>query len=146
LAVSPGGNSLSLGRWLTESGGPTADTGEQTAVASHYQVSVAAPDADEAERLGRIAVENHFAACAQVSGPITSRYWWDGELLADTEWICVLITTAQRLVSLTDALLAAHSFKVPEVVATPIVAGAPAYLAWIDTQTAAEEPKSETEG
>ena len=34
----------------------------------------------EAEQLARGAVENRLAACAQVDGPITSFYRWEGQI------------------------------------------------------------------
>jgi len=101
----------------------------------HYQVSVTASSADEAERLGRMAVERRLAACAQVSGPITSTYWWEGEVTTSTEWVCTLKTTAHRVESLTEALRTSHSYELPEIIATPIVTGDHAYLAWVETAT-----------
>lgn len=35
---------------------------------------------DEADRLARGAVEARLAACAQIDGPITSYYHWEGKL------------------------------------------------------------------
>lgn len=104
-------------------------------MSDHYQVTVAASTSDEAERLGRIVVEARLAACAQVSGPITSAYWWDGNLTSAVEWICTLETAAHRLEPLMETLRTAHSYEVPEIIAIPIVAGDPAYLAWIDEET-----------
>ena len=140
-----------LDGWLTESCAASGVAGDRTA-ASCYLVHVSTPDQDEAERLGEMAVQNRLAACAQVLGPVKSCYWWEGELLSPTEWLCTLITTTARLESLIDALHEVHSFKVPHIVATPIVAGAPGYLAWIDTETATEptnpakESSSQTAG
>lgn len=97
----------------------------------HFQVSVTAADADEAHRLGSMAVEARLAACAQVSGPIASTYWWEGDVTTATEWVCVLKTTAAQLSPLVEALRGAHSYDVPEIIATPIVAGDSDYLSWI---------------
>jgi len=99
------------------------------------QVSVTAPTQEEASRLGRLAVERRLAACAQVSGPLTSTYWWEGDLCVADEWLCVLKTTVDRLASLTAALRAAHSYETPEIVATPVVGGDEAYLTWVRTET-----------
>ena len=101
----------------------------------YCQVSITAPDPEEADRLGRMAVESRLAACAQVSGPVASTYWWDGRISAATEWVCVLKTTAVLVTPLVDALRAAHSYEVPEIIATPIVAGDADYLAWIAAET-----------
>jgi len=99
------------------------------------QVSVTAPDAAEATRLGTMAVESRLAACAQVSGPIASTYWWEGVITTATEWVCVLKTTSALLAPLVAALRAAHPYEVPEIIATPIVAGDADYLAWIAAES-----------
>jgi periplasmic divalent cation tolerance protein len=104
-------------------------------MATHYQVTVTAPTAEEAERLARTSVEHRLAACAQVSGPLTSTYWWDGEVQESTEWCCVLKTVADRLPELMAALRAAHSYDVPEIVATLIEGGDADYLRWIEEET-----------
>lgn len=104
-------------------------------MAGHYQISVTAPSAEEADRLGRLAVEGRLAACAQVSGPITSTYWWQGHMTTTPEWLCVLKTTAALVEPLTAALRAAHGYDVPEIVATAIDGGDADYLAWVDGET-----------
>jgi periplasmic divalent cation tolerance protein len=38
----------------------------------HFQVLTVIDSRDEAERIGRVAVNKHLAACAQVAGPIMS--------------------------------------------------------------------------
>lgn len=39
----------------------------------------------DAEALGRSAVEARLAPCAQVEGPITSTFWWDGAVQVEEE-------------------------------------------------------------
>ena len=106
----------------------------------HFQVSVTAPDSGEAIRLGNMAVEARLAACAQVSGPITSTYWWEGSITSATEWVCALKTTAALLSPLMEALRTSHSYDVPEIIATPIVAGDSDYLSWITDEARHEGP------
>ena len=104
-------------------------------VAEHYQVSVTAPSAEEASALARAAVEQRLAACAQVSGPISSVYWWEGEIASTLEWECTLKTTAARLARLIEQLRAMHSYDTPEIIATPIEVGDADYLAWVRDET-----------
>lgn len=99
------------------------------------EVTLTAPSAEEAERLGTLALRGRLAACAQVSGPITSSYWWNGEMATATEWRCTLKTTRSRLAALVAALRAAHPYEVPEIVATALVGGDDDYLAWIGAET-----------
>lgn len=81
-----------------------------------------------------MAVERRLAACAQVSGPITSTYWWQGEVTTAEEWVCVLKTRATLLAALTDAVSEVHSYEVPEII-TWAFDGNAAYLSWIDEET-----------
>jgi periplasmic divalent cation tolerance protein len=99
------------------------------------QVVTTTDSAEEAARLARSAVERRLAACAQVGGPITSTYWWEGQVQTGTEWQCVLKTTAARLDALRAHLEAEHSYDTPEIVATVIAGGSPAYLEWIRRET-----------
>jgi len=103
----------------------------------YYQVNVTTPSRDEAGSLGQVLVESRLAACAQVSGPISSTYWWDGHITSASEWLCTLKTTSDRLESLMATVHEMHSYDVPEIIAIPIIAGHPLYLAWIDEETRA---------
>lgn len=93
--------------------------------------------ADKAEALARGAVEARLAACAQIAGPVTSVYRWQGAIETDEEWQVLFKTTEARYAALEAHLLAAHDYDTPEIIATPVVHASPAYLAWIATETAA---------
>lgn len=108
-------------------------------MAGHVQVQFTAPTAEEAGRLGRMVVEARLAACAQVSGPITSTYWWEGEVTSASEWVCTLKTTSRRVSELLGALRDAHSYEVPELVVTEITDGDPDYLQWLTAETASTD-------
>jgi periplasmic divalent cation tolerance protein len=112
-----------------------AESVETESTREYFQVSVTAPSQEEASSLGQMAVERRLTACAQVSGPISSIYWWKGEVTSASEFICTLKTTADRLPALTNAIKEAHSYDLPEIVAVPIVAGDAAFLAWIKDET-----------
>lgn len=88
-----------------------------------------------ASALARSAVEARLAACAQVIGPITSTYRWQGAIETAQEWQVVLKTTAASYPDLEAHLRAEHGYDVPEIVMVPIAAGNPAYLAWITAET-----------
>ncbi|HXQ59926.1 MAG TPA: divalent-cation tolerance protein CutA [Acidimicrobiales bacterium] len=102
-----------------------------------YQVSVTAPSVEEAQSLGRMVVDGRLAACAQVSGPVTSTYRWECDVTSATEWLCTMKTTSYRLEALMAAVRDAHSYAVPEIIAIPVSAGDPDYLTWIDRETRA---------
>ncbi|TAK67402.1 MAG: divalent-cation tolerance protein CutA [Dehalococcoidia bacterium] len=97
----------------------------------YIQVMTAVGEREDADRLARSIVERRLAACAQVIGPISSTYWWRGELESATEWLCLMKTERARYEELEAAIRDAHSYETPEIVAMPVEAGSRDYLAWL---------------
>src|SRR5699024_10953101 len=50
---------------------------------------------------------------------------------SDDEWIVVIKTAADRLPTLTERIVEAHPYDVPELVAVPVIGGNPACLEWV---------------
>ncbi|MCI0383315.1 divalent-cation tolerance protein CutA [Streptomyces sp. CNQ085] len=90
---------------------------------------------EKAGALARGAVEARVAACAQVSGPVTSVYRWEGEVRAEPEWQVLLKTAAARYDALEAYLCGAHDYDTPEIIATQVVRGGADYLAWVAEET-----------
>jgi periplasmic divalent cation tolerance protein len=103
------------------------------------QVTTTAGSRAEAERLGRAMVERRLAACAQVWGPITSTYWWKGEIETAEEWVAVFKTTESQTGQLIAAVKSEHSYETPDIVAVEIADGLPDYLGWIAAETGPQE-------
>jgi periplasmic divalent cation tolerance protein len=104
-------------------------------VADYIEVHVTAGDRDEAARICRVVVERRLAACAQVVGPITSTYWWEGKVEEAEEWLALLKTTADLFDELAARVREVHSYDVPEIIAVPVRAGSADYLAWVTRET-----------
>lgn len=105
---------------------------------SEHRVVMTTVGTDELARtICRSVVEAGLVACAQLV-PIGSVYRWQGEVVEDTEVLVLLKTRRERVGELTEALRARHPYEVPEIVELPVVGGWPAYLRWIDEQTAGE--------
>ncbi len=96
-----------------------------------HQVLTTLATAEDAARMARTLVEARAAACVQVVGPIHSTYWWEGAVQTEEEYLCLAKTDAEALDRLMDLIREHHPYDVPEITATLIVAGSPAYLAWI---------------
>ena len=77
-------------------------------------------------------VKKRLAACAQVSGPIHSTYWWQGKVESCPEWKCIFKTTEKCYKALETAIAKVHSYANPQIVAIPIDKGSSAYLSWLD--------------
>lgn len=104
-------------------------------MSEYLRVETTTDSRDEASSLAQSVVQARLAACAQITGPITSTYWWDGQVEQDDEWLLLIKTSADCLDALTDHLNERHSYDVPEVVATPITGGSRAYLSWVTEET-----------
>jgi periplasmic divalent cation tolerance protein len=101
-----------------------------------FSVYVTAANEAEAERIGRRAVEEGLAACANIIPRIRSIYRWEDRLHRDSEAAAILKTTAGRLRALMARIRALHSYQVPCIVAWPISAGHRPYLEWVAAECA----------
>ncbi|WP_455357361.1 divalent-cation tolerance protein CutA [Streptomyces sp. SYSU K217416] len=91
--------------------------------------------AAKASALAHGAVEARLAACAQIVGPVTSVYRWEGAIETAHEWQVLFKTTAARYGVLEAHLKAVHDYDTPEIIATPVVRGSEEYLAWVAEET-----------
>src|SRR5580692_6069040 len=90
-----------------------------------------AANRDEAERIGRVLVEEHLAACAQVIPAIESVYWWQGRIESSAEALLLLKTTSEKLAALEARIRELHSYETPEFLVLTVESGSQAYLAWL---------------
>lgn len=105
------------------------------------QVTTTLEDRAGAEHLATTLVRERLAACAQVAGPITSTYWWNGEVTTATEWYCHLKTTKDRFPALRERIVRLHPASVPELIALPVFGGHAEYLQWVETEVRADAAK-----
>jgi|SRR5580692_10119299 periplasmic divalent cation tolerance protein len=98
----------------------------------NYVVLVTCASRVEARKIARLVVAAKLAACANlVSAPVESIYRWKGRVESAKEFLLVIKTTHARFPALREAILRAHSYDVPEIIALPVPAGSEKYLAWI---------------
>lgn len=90
---------------------------------------------EEADRICAAVVEARLAACAQVSGPIRSSYWWQGKIERADEYFLMMKTTRDKFAELVRVIRENHSYEVPDIVAVPILEGSDDYLDWISAET-----------
>jgi periplasmic divalent cation tolerance protein len=98
-------------------------------------VYITASGRDEALAIGRALVAERLAACANVSGPITSIFRWEGAVQEEEEAVLIAKTRRALVADLTARVRALHSYSCPCVVALPIEAGNAAFLDWIAEET-----------
>ena len=99
---------------------------------SACQVTTTLPDQAAADRLGTTLVQERLVACAQVTGPVSSTYRWQGRVNHSIEWYCHLKTTLSRLPAIKRRIRELHPYETPELIAVPITDGDQHYLEWIE--------------
>jgi periplasmic divalent cation tolerance protein len=102
-----------------------------SSVSEYCLVWVSAASEAEAIAIARALVEAKLAACASIT-PITSVYTWQSQLCQAQEWQLSIKTKRSCFDALKQRVTELHSYDVPEIIATPIEAGSPAYLSWIN--------------
>jgi periplasmic divalent cation tolerance protein len=78
---------------------------------------------EAAQKMAETIVSKRLAACVQVSGPITSTYWWQGKIEQAEEWVCTAKTQRELYSELEQAIRAVHSYDVPEILAVDVITG-----------------------
>ncbi len=89
------------------------------------------PNIEEAENLAEKIVAAKLAACVQVLPPMTSFYFWKGEMQKESEHLLIIKTLAAKFTKLEDFIRLNHSYDVPEIVALQSSDVAKSYLDWI---------------
>lgn len=95
------------------------------------RVTVSVPDAVTGDRIADALVEQRLAACVKRSGAVRSTYRWQGRVEREDEWLLDCVTVEARVGALALAVRGLHPHEVPEVIATPVVAGDADYLDWV---------------
>jgi periplasmic divalent cation tolerance protein len=96
--------------------------------------------AEEAARLARGLVEARLAACVSVSREIRSYYHWQGAVEESGEFLLVIKTSRDAFDALRRWIEKEHPYEIPELIALPILDGAPNYLNWLRESVAPPAP------
>ena len=98
---------------------------------AYIVVLVTAKDRKEAQKIARGLLREKLIACANISGNVESLFWWQGNIDQSREALLVLKTRRVLFDKLAVKVKALHSYKTPEIIALPIIAGSGDYLKWI---------------
>ena len=103
-------------------------------MSEYIQVATTVSTEEEARAIASLLVEQRLAACVQVIGPITSHYRWQGKIETAGEYLCLAKSRVALYPEIEAAIKAIHPYEVAEIIATPIIAGSNAYLAWLTAE------------
>lgn len=97
-------------------------------------ITTTAGSREEAQRIAAALIERRLAACAQVGGPISSTYHWQGAVETSEEWLCTAKTLSERYGAVEQAIRELHSYDEPEILAVSVTAGSRSYLEWLSAE------------
>ena len=95
----------------------------------------------QAEALAEALVARRLAACVQVEA-VDSWFRWEGRVERAAEFRLQAKTTADRAEAAQALIAELHAYDLPEILVTPVLGGATAYLAWLARSV--EEPPADT--
>ncbi len=104
-------------------------------------ISTTFPDSAAANACAERLVGAGLAACAQVEGPVSSTYRWEGRVERAEEWRLVCKTSRAAGASCREALEAAHPYDLPQLVWLECRASA-GYAAWVERSTGGTAPQA----
>ncbi len=87
---------------------------------------------EEARRLAALLLEQRKAACINIVPKVGSFFWWQGKVDSARESLLIIKTRASLLRQIIDLVKQVHSYKVPEIIAIPVIGGNEDYLEWIN--------------
>jgi periplasmic divalent cation tolerance protein len=93
-------------------------------------------DQEEAERIGRILVEERLAACINILAPCRSIYRWQGKIETADEVPAIIKTTSDRAEQLIARIVELHSYALPAVAVWPIDRLLGPYAEWVEGSVA----------
>ncbi len=95
------------------------------------------PNAETAQAAGEAAVSAHFAACANILGPMRSIYVWEGRIEHAHEVPMLLKTTLSKSSALRALIIQRHPYETPCFISVSLRQDASHtdFLRWIEEQT-----------
>jgi periplasmic divalent cation tolerance protein len=89
----------------------------------------------EGEKIASALLKEKLAACVNVIDGVKSFFRWKGQISTENEVLLIAKTKDVLFDSLKKRVLELHSYEVPEIIATSILAGSKKYLDWIKKET-----------
>lgn len=106
-------------------------------MSEHIVVYITVPSPEEGKKIAKALVEKRLAACVNIVPGLRSIYHWQEKICDEKELLLIAKTRDSLFERLEHEVKSIHSYKVPEIIALPIVKGSKEYLDWIYENTLA---------
>ncbi|XHH07540.1 MAG: divalent-cation tolerance protein CutA [Candidatus Bathyarchaeia archaeon] len=97
----------------------------------YIMVYVTTSSKSEAEKIAQTLLSERLIACANILGPVSSHFHWNGKIDSAEEYLMIMKSRADLFAALESRVRVLHSYEVPEVLAVPIVDGSKGYFDWM---------------
>ena len=101
----------------------------------YISVFITASSEQEGEKISSALVKERLAACVSMVKGVSSTFRWKGQISNEQEVLLIAKTKDTLFEKIKKRVLELHSYEVPEIVASPILAGFEKYLNWIEDET-----------
>jgi len=91
-------------------------------------------DKRQAEDIATVLLKKRLIACGQISGPITSTYWWKDEIVNSIEFILSMKTLSGNYKKIEKVIKENHPYEVPEIIGVSIDEMSDDYRKWLNTE------------
>jgi periplasmic divalent cation tolerance protein len=98
---------------------------------SYIIIIVTTAGEEEAETIVQRLLEARLIACANIVGPVHSRFRWSGKIEKAEEYLIIMKSRKDLFEKLSETVKTLHSYEVPEILALPVVEGSKAYMDWL---------------
>jgi len=78
-------------------------------------------------------LKKKIAACVNMLPNVLSRYWWQGKIESEEEHVLLIKTAESLFPEVSRVIKELHSYKCPEIISLPIIAGSEEYLNWLNS-------------
>ena len=89
---------------------------------------------EEAHKIAEVLIKQRKAACVNIVPEVSSLFWWQDKIESAEENLLIVKTKAPLLNEIIRLVIENHSYKIPQIIALPIVGGNQDYLEWIDKE------------
>ncbi len=96
-------------------------------------ILVTASDKREAQKIATGLVKAKLAACVNIIDKVSSLFFWEAKIDQAKESLLVIKSKKEKLPSIIKLVKSLHSYKVPEIIALPIISGNKPYLRRINS-------------
>lgn len=88
----------------------------------------------DAETMAAALLEKRLIACAQITGPVSSSYWWQGKIVSSAEYLLVMKSDESLYDELEQLIRELHPYETPEIIGTVITHLSEDYRQWLEKE------------